>query len=74
MNTVFAQESQEKNNLYFKMTYKYRYKGWDDFRDSWDLGLPTADRRGRITPSDIRDAINEIKQAGLWPWKGSGIE
>ncbi len=26
------------------------------------------------TLSDINKAIEEIKQAGLWPWKGSGIE
>ena len=34
--------------------------------------------RGRcgllLTSSDIREAIDEIRQAGLWPWKGSGIE
>lgn len=26
------------------------------------------------TSNDINTAIDEIKQAGLWPWKGSGIE
>ncbi len=26
------------------------------------------------TSSAISTAIDEIKQAGLWPWKGSGIE
>jgi len=38
------------------------------------LGAPSATRLGPITRSEIRATVDEIKQAGLWPWKGSGIE
>ena len=34
------------------------------------LGATSADRRGRLDSHDIREAIDEVKRAGLWPWKG----
>ncbi len=36
--------------------------------------LVAFDGRGLVSPIEITAAIAEIKQAGLWPWKGSGIE
>ncbi len=34
------------------------------------LGATSADGRGRLDSHDIREAIDEVKRAGLWPWKG----
>ena len=34
------------------------------------LGAKSADGRGRLTPRNILEAIDEVKGAGLWPWKG----
>ncbi len=36
--------------------------------------LGAFDGRGLVSPIEITAAIAEIKQAGLWPWKGSGVE
>ena len=46
----------------------------EEYFEDMFLGVQSAARPGPITPSEIRATIDEIKQAGLWPWKGSGIE
>ncbi len=34
------------------------------------LGTRSADGRGHLTSRDILETIDEVKRAGLWPWKG----
>ena len=34
------------------------------------LGATSADGRGHLDSQDIGEAIDEVKGAGLWPWKG----
>jgi len=33
------------------------------------VGAKSADGRGHLTSRDISEAIDEVKRAGLWPWK-----